>query len=250
MDFFIQTIYLPIYNLLAFFVDVIPGGDLGFAVIAVTVAVRIIFLPLSLSAARTQYAMKAIQPDLDALKKELKDDPQEQARRMFALYKEKGVKPFSSMLMMLIQIPVLFGLYFVTKDAAAYSIDPGLLYSFIPSPEVMSVLFAGMFSVAGPSLVLAVLAGVTQYLYAMKAIPVPPKKPVGETKMQDEFGRAMAIQVRYLFPFLIAFIAYASGALALYFVATNLFMLVQDLFVKKAQASLVETIGSAAIPGA
>ncbi len=229
---FIEIIYKPIYNLLAFFADVVPGGDLGLAVIAVTLAVRLIFLPISLSAARTQAAMKEIQPKLTELKEKYKADPQEQAKQMFALYKEHKVRPFSSMLMMFLQIPVLFGLFYVTKDAAHYQIDPALLYPFIPAPEHLSVLFLGSFPVAASSLALAVLAGLAQFAYAYRAVPIPEKKGQGAS-MQDEFGRAMAIQVRYMFPFLIGFFAYASGAVALYFVATNVFMLVQDFFVKK-----------------
>jgi len=230
---FIDYIYLPIYNLLAFFVDIIPGGDLGIAVIAVTLAVRIIFLPISLSAARTQEAMKEIQPQLKEIKEKYKKEPQEQAKAMMALYKENNVKPFSSMLLMFIQIPILFGLFFVTKDAALYSIDPALLFSFIPAPEVLSAFFLGTFPVATSSLVLAIFAGITQYAYAHYAIPMPPKKPSSESSVQDEFGRAMALQMRYVFPFMMMFIGYASGAIALYLAAGNIFMFAQTLFIQR-----------------
>jgi YidC/Oxa1 family membrane protein insertase len=233
---FIDYIYIPIYNLLTFFVDVIPGGDLGLAVIAVTIAVRFIFLPISLSAAKTQEAMKEIQPELVEIKDKYKKDPQQQAKAMMALYKEKNVKPFSSMLLMFIQIPVLFGLFFVAKDVALYSIDPSLLYAFVPAPEVLSALFLGTFPVASPSLVLALFAGLTQYAYAHYSVPVPPKKPVSESSMQDEFGRAMALQMRFLFPFIITFVAFASGALALYLAAGNVFMFAQQIFVKRSLA--------------
>lgn len=240
---FITFIYLPIYNLLTFFVDSIPGGDLGLAVIAVTLAVRFVFLPISLSAARTQQAMKEIQPQLAEVREKYKSDPQEQAKQMFALYKEHKVKPFSSMLMMILQIPVLFGLFFVTQDVARYGIDALLLYPFIPAPEGLSVLFFGVLPVAASSLTLAILAGATQFAYAYRAVPISAKKEGGS--MQDEFGRAMAIQVRYMFPFLIAFFAYASGAIALYFAATNVFMLVQDIAVRK-----VKPISAPALPAA
>ncbi len=236
---FIDYIYLPIYNLLTFFVDTIPGGDLGLAVIAVTLAVRFVFLPISLSAARTQAAMKEIQPQLTDIREKYKTDPQAQAKAMFALYKEHKVKPFSSMLMMVLQIPVLFGLFFVTQDVARYGIDALLLYPFIPAPETLSVLFFGILPVAASSIVLALLAGGTQFLYARQAVPIPEKK--AGAGMQEEFGRAMAIQVRYLFPVLIAFFALASGAVALYFTATNIFMLVQDIAVKRTKAKVVAT---------
>lgn len=152
---------------------------------------------------------------------------------MMALYKEHDLKPFSSMLLMILQIPVLFGLFFVTKDAALFGIDPALLYSFVPAPESMSVLFLGLLTVAGPSLVLAAFAGITQYAYAHYAVPVPKKKSGGEGSMQEEFGRAMALQMRYLFPFIIMFVAFASGAIALYLIASNIFMFAQHMFVSR-----------------
>jgi YidC/Oxa1 family membrane protein insertase len=236
LSFFIHFIYLPIYNLLAYFVDVLPSGDLGLAVVATALSVRVIFLPLSLTAIRTQHAMRAIQPQLDALRKEYKDNPQEQSRRIFELYREHGVRPFSSMLMMFIQIPILLGLYSVVRDVVKYHLDPGLLYHFVSFPQTFSEMFLGLFPVAASSLVLAVAAGVVQLLYSIQSVPVPEKKGKGETEdVKEEFGRAMAIQMRYMIPVFIGFISYASGAVALYFTTTNLFMLVQGFFVKRAQ---------------
>jgi len=237
-DFFIDFIYLPIYNLLAFFVDVIPGGDLGIAVVAVTLAVRFLFLPISLSAARTQAAMKEIQPQLTEIRDKYKKDPQEQAKAMMALYREHKVKPFSSMMLMFLQIPVLFGLFFVTKDAAHDGIDPSLLYAFVPAPEALSAFFLGTFPVAGSSIALAILAGLTQYAYARYAVPLPAKKASSESSVQDEFGRAMALQMRYVFPFMILFVGYASGAIALYLAAGNIFMFGQTLFVERTKRKL------------
>jgi len=237
---FIDYIYLPLYNLLTFFIDVLPQGDLGFAVIAVTLAVRIVFLPVSFSAAKTQAVMQVIQPQLKELREKHKTDPQQQAKAMMALYKEHDLKPFSSMLLMILQIPIIFGLFFVTKDAALYGIDPNLLYSFIPFPEVVTTLFLGAFSVAGSSLTLAVLAGISQYAYAHYAVPVPKKKAAKDASMQDEFGRAMALQMRYLFPFIIMFVGFASGAVALYLIASNMFMFIQQLFIRKKYPKNVE----------
>lgn len=247
-SFFIEFIYLPIYNVLAFFVDVFPGGDLGLAVIAVTLTVRLLFLPLSLSAAKTQRAMQEIQPALKEVREKYKTDPQEQARQTFALYKEHKVKPFSSMLLMFIQIPVLIGLFVVAKDAALYSIDPAHLYAFIPVPDALSVLFLGTFPVATSSLSLAILAGLTQFAYAQSAVPVPKKKAEKDSSVQDEFGRAMALQMRYLFPFLIAFFAYASGAIALYLAAGNVFMYAQNLLVKRRYPKGEDTAGIGSLP--
>ncbi len=233
-DFFHTFIYLPIHNLLVFFVDIVPGGDLGLAVIGATIAVKLILLPLSLQAVKTQKAMKLLEPELKELKEKHKDDKEAQAREMFALYKKYNVKPFASILMLFVQIPIVFGLYFVCQGAALTALDPSLLYAFIPLPEAVNPLFLGIFMVTGPSIVLALAAGVTQFAQAWYAIPVPPAPAKDATpSMQEEFGRAIALQARFMLPVLIAVFAYfGSGAIAIYFAASNIFMLAQEFLVR------------------
>lgn len=232
-DFFHSFIYLPIYNTLVFFLDIVPGGDLGLAVIGTTLVVKFVLLPLSLSAAKTQREMKKIQPQLKEIQGKFKDDKEQQARAMLALYKEHGVKPFSSILMLFVQIPVLFGLFFVSQHAAQL-INPEYLYPFVAFPESTNALFFGVFSVAASSIALAAFAGLTQLAYAWYAVPVPPKPEEGvKMDMAEEMGRAMAMNMRTVFPLLIAAFAYTSGAIALYIATSNLFMLVQEFAVRR-----------------
>lgn len=231
-EFFHQVIYLPIYNTLVFFMDVVPGGDLGLAVVGATLVVKLVLLPLSLSAVKTQKQMKVIQPELKALQEKYKNDKEAQAREMLALYKTHGIKPFSSILMLFIQLPVLFALFFVAQHASQ-AINSEYLYSFVAFPEVVSPLFLGFFSVAGSSIALALAAGATQFAYAVYAVPVPPKAAPGTTpSMGEEFGRAMAMNMRTIFPLLIAGFAYTSGVIALYIATSNLFMLAQEAFTR------------------
>lgn len=230
---FHNLVYLPIYNLLVFLVDVVPGGDLGLAVIGATIVVKLVLLPLSLAAVRTQRAMKLLEPELKELREKYKDDKETQAKEMFALYKKHNVKPFASILMLFIQLPILFGLYYVSQHAALSQVDPSLLYSFVQVPEALSPLFLGTFALTGTSLILALLAAAAQLLQAWYMIPVPPKSESKTPSMQEEFGRAVSLQARFVFPLIIGFIAYSSGVLALYFIASNLFMVAQEFVVRK-----------------
>lgn len=232
MSFFHNVIYLPIYNLVVFLAEILPGADLGLAVIGATLIVKLILVPVSISAIKTQRAMRIMEPELKDIRERLKDDKEKQAREMLALYKKYGAKPFSSILMLFIQIPIVLGLYFVCLNIAK-GIDPSLIYAFIPAPEALSPLFLGIFSVAGPSIFLAIVAGLTQLAQAFYAIPVPAKSTNPNPPMQEEFGRAMALQARYVFPVLIGLFAYTSGAIAIYFAASNLFMLAQEFLVRK-----------------
>ncbi len=229
---FHTIIYLPLYNLLVFLVDVVPGADVGLAVIGATLLVKLVLLPLSLSAVRTQRVMKFLEPELKELKERYKDDKEAQAKEMFALYKRNNVKPFASILLLFIQLPILFGLYYVSRTSLAQP-DPALLYSFVHAPAALSTMFLGIFPLIGSNLWLAIIAAATQALQAWYAIPVPAKSTNPSPSMQEDFGRAVALQARFVFPLLIGAIAYSSGVLALYFFASNLFMIGQEFIVRK-----------------
>jgi YidC/Oxa1 family membrane protein insertase len=230
IDFFRTTLFIPIYNLLIGFVHVLPNGDLGLAVVCVTLVVKTVTAPLSISALKTQRAMKLLEPQLKALREKYKNDKEQQAKELFALYRENGVRPFASLFSVLIQIPVLISLFFVFQSEARSGINPDLLYSFVAMPEVVSPLFLGLISVAGSSILLAVLAAGAQFLQAFYAIPVP--KAVKDGSMQDEFARAISIQARYVLPLIMGVVAYASGAIALYFITSSLFAIAQEFYIR------------------
>lgn len=230
--FFTTYLHDPIYNLLIAFVGVVPAGDIGLAVIAVTLIVKFATMPLSFSMIRTQVAMKALEPGLRDIKEAHKDDREAQAKETLALYRKYRVNPFSSILLVFIQIPILIALYWVFRGESLPQIDAEVLYSFIRLPEHIQTEFLGIFPMVGKSIVLAVAAGLTQAAQAWLSIPQPAH--TGTKTLAEDFGRAMALQARYVIPVVIAFAAYAtSGAVALYFVTSNLFGVAQELYVRK-----------------
>ncbi|HEX5774839.1 MAG TPA: YidC/Oxa1 family membrane protein insertase [Candidatus Paceibacterota bacterium] len=233
IDFFHTVLYVPIYNLLIFLTDVLPGGDIGLAVVIATIIVKFAIMPLSLAALRTQRAMKLMEPELKALREKYKDKQEEQAREMFALYKRYGVNPFAGILTLFIQLPIIITLFWVFQSKTLLTVDTSLLYSFVPSPEMISPAFLGIFLVTGTSITLAAVAGVTQFLQARYAIPIPAKAE--KPSMSADMGRAMAFQMRYLLPVFMAAISYTSVALALYFITTNIVGLAQEYYVRKTE---------------
>ena len=229
--FFHTTLYVPIYNLLMLLVDNIPGGDIGLAVVLVTIIVRLIIMPLSFAAQKTARAMKRIEPEMKKVREELKDNKEEQARAMMALYKKHGVNPFASILTLLIQLPIVITLFWVFHNKELITVDPALLYSFVSVPAVVSPLFLGLITITGASITLALLTGITQFFLALYAIPAAPGKE--DKSMQADISRAMTLQMRYVFPIIMAFLAYTSGAIAVYFITSNLFGIVQEYFVRR-----------------
>ena len=235
-SFFHIVFYDPIYNALVALVALIPSNDVGIAVIIVTIIIRLILLPFSLSAARTQRAMKILEPKIKELKERHKGNKEKESLETLALYKGAQVNPFASILTVFVQIPVLLALYWVFYYEPFSTINVARLYSFTPVPHAVSLHFLGIISVAGKSMVLAILAGLTQFLQAHLALSGTMKPGEGKG-MQNDFQRIMGMQLKYVFPFIIATISYTtSGAIALYFITTNLAGAVQELHVRRVLA--------------
>jgi YidC/Oxa1 family membrane protein insertase len=241
--FFHTYLYVPIYNLLVFLISVVPGADIGLAIVLATLIVKVLLLPLSLSAARTQKAMKAIEPELKSIREKYKDDKEKQAREMFALYAKYGIKPFSSILSIFIQLPIIIALYWVFNTKSFPTIDLTLLYPFVHEPlAVASTMFLGIISVTGHSILLAILAGGTQLIQAWYAIPVPPASAEVGGSASEDFARAMTLQARFVLPLVIGFVAYTSGAIALYFITSNIVALAQEYIVRRNKDPLLPSV--------
>ena len=226
--------YTPIYNLLVFLATYIPGGDIGIAIILVTIIVKIILLPLTIGMARTQKAMKKVEPHLKKLKEVHKDDKEKQAREMMALYKEHNIKPFSSFILIFIQLPIILALYWVFKNQSLPNIDPSLLYSFLHITEAhTTTLFLGLIDITQKSILLAVIAGLLQVVQGIYTVPLPEKQVGASASSADDFSRAMAMQMRFVLPAVIALVAYTSGGIALYFITSTIVAIVQEYFIRK-----------------
>lgn len=230
-------VYEPLYNILIFLVGFIPGHELGVAIIVLTVLVKAALLPTAIKAAKAQRAMRALEPDMAKIREKYKDKKEEIAKATMALYQEKGVHPFSGCLPILIQIPIILGLYWVFMDGVA--IDPSVLYSFVSHPETVDLNYLGLHLEEKNSLILAFLAGISQFGYGWWAIPVPPKleEPRGKDAQPDfgrEMARTMQIQMRYVLPIFIVFVSYSfSAAVALYWTVSNIWSIGQELVFRR-----------------
>ena len=230
--------FAPVYNTLIFFVDTVRGGDVGLAIIATVIVVKLVLLPLSIKAAKTQKIMRDIEPKLREIKEKHKEDRQAQAQEMLALYKEYNLNPFASIFLIFLQIPIIFALYFAVYKGGGIplpEVNTALLYSFVSVPVEVSTMFLGMVDVTGRSLLLALGAGITQYFYTAMTLPkLAERDPEAAPSFKDDFTRNMHIQMKYVMPVLIVFIAYTiSAAIALYFFVSNLVMLAQEFYVRK-----------------
>ena len=232
---FNSGIYNPLYNGLVFLIDIVPMADVGMAVIILTILVKLLLFPLAQKVARTQVVMKKIQPQIDELKKKLKDDKPEQTRKTLELYKEHNINPFFGFLVILIQLPIILGLYWVFYKGGLPTIDTAILYSFIPEPDKVNMLFIGLVAMGGKSAVLAGLAGITQFINMQIVMPTAPKASSSDKpSIKEDMARSMHMQMKYVMPVIITVIAYTiSAAVALYWVTSNVFAIGQELWVRK-----------------
>jgi YidC/Oxa1 family membrane protein insertase len=241
--FFHTFLYEPIYNLLVFIVSIVPHGDVGLAVIMVTIIIRFVVMPLSLAAMRTQRGMQEVQPKLDEIKEQYKDDKERLAKETFALYREHHINPFAGFATLFVQVPILIGLYWVFRTENLPAVNTDFLYYFVHAPQEVSTLFLGLFSLTAHSLILAVIAAAVQSWSAHHTIPKPvPPKAGTKPSMQHEFGKAMTMQARYVLPIIIGVVAYSSGAIALYFITSGLFGIAESFVKRKQHLPPPETI--------
>jgi YidC/Oxa1 family membrane protein insertase len=105
-----QFIFLPLYNGLVGIMNLLPGIDVGVAVIIFTCVVRLILFPLSKKALITQVRMKNVEPEANRIRAQYANNKQEQALKIMELYREKKIKPFTSVLLLIIQLQKRFGL--------------------------------------------------------------------------------------------------------------------------------------------
>ncbi len=229
----------PIYNGFIFLIGVMPGGDVGFAIIAMTILVRIVFYPMFTSSIRTQMGMQAIQGDIDDINQKYKDNKEEKAKKTMELFKLNNIRPLSAILALAVQIPVFIALYFAFFNKGLPNIATDQLYSFVQTPATVNLNFLGMIDLLAPyNILLAVIVAALQYwvaLLSMSRIVYKPKKPLApEKEMAQKMQKHLML---YFLPVLIGGISYTlPAAVGLYFAAGNVISLGQEWIIKKQMA--------------
>ena len=161
--------YRPILNALVYFYETVAGRDFGIAIILTTLLIRLVLYPLFHKGAKHQMALQRLQPKIKKLQELHKDDKQKQTEALMALYKEHGVNPFLSFILLIVQLPILISLYrIILSGLGATGIGSGL-YSFIPAPQTINAIFIHLINLKQHSIILVLLAAIAQYFQARLA---------------------------------------------------------------------------------
>ena len=226
---FHEVLYRPLLNSLIFIYEVIPGHDLGIAIIILTILIKVILLPLSRKSIESQKALSKLQPEIKKIQAKYKNDKEKQAQAIMEFYKQNKINPASGCLPLLIQLPILIALYKVFLSGLNSKVAADL-YSFMPQIEHINPIFLGRIDLSERSIPLAVIAGGLQYVQTKM---ITAKQAQSKDKKSD-FASVMNQQMLYMMPIMTAIIALNFPAgLPLYWIVVTLFTISQQYFIMK-----------------
>lgn len=229
MKFIIEAfnliLYQPLFNLLIFLYQKLPGNDFGIAIIFLTIFVRILLFPLTSRGVKSQKIFQDLQSKIEEIQKKYKGDREKQTIEIMKIYKEAKINPFSGILPLLIQLPILFAFYRVfTKGLNPEEMVN--LYDFLPKPAAINPSLLGIINLSKPSLIFAIFAGLSQFWQTKM---VSPKK-----EKINRFSNIFQKQTLYFFPILTIFILLKlPSALSLYWLISTILLIIQQYFVLK-----------------
>ena len=220
-------LYNPLLNGLVVLYNTVAFHDLGVAIILLTILIRFLLFPVFQKSVRYQAAMQVIQPKLKKVQELHKNNMEEQSRAMMALYKEHNVNPFSGILFLFVQLPILIALYQIFLRSLTLEHIAGI-YSFVAVPQSINTLFLGLINLANSSMVIVVGAAIAQYIQGRMSIP---QTPTGHVLTSSErVGRQMV----FIGPLITVLIfAQLPAAISLYWLTTSLFSIFQQRLVNK-----------------
>ncbi len=227
-NFFYVVFYQPLFNLLIFLYNTF--GDLGIAVVLITLIVKSLLYPVSAKATKSQKALKSLQPKVKELQEKYEDDKEKQAEKVLELYSKEGVSPFSGILPLIIQFPVIIALFQIFRRGLGAD-QLVHLYNFIYNPEVVEYLSFGILDLGEPNMILAVLAGIGQFIQVR--ITMPTTSDDSEKGKDEGFGSIMKKQMKFILPIFTVFILSSlPSAVGVYWIITVIFSVIQHKVIK------------------
>lgn len=208
---FMQELFSPIVSIFRIMLDMfysvtVAAGceSYGVAIILMTIAIKGALYPLTAKQIRSMKAMQEIQPELKKIQNNYKNNPQMMQQQMAELYRESGVNPLAGCLPLLIQMPILMGVYY-SLYGLDYSGDPGFMW--LPSLSEPDPIYA-----------LPILSALTTYLMQKQTSAT---SPTGENQQMKIMMMVMPIFIGWIS------LSFPSG-LVLYWVTMNIVQIVQQ----------------------
>jgi len=190
-------------DLLTFFYGVTVSmgmANYGIAIILITLAIKLVLYPLTVKQVKGMKAMQELQPKMKELQEKYKGNPEKLNKEMAILYKESGVNPLSGCLPLLVQMPILMGIFFAIRDYH---------YAHVPN-----FLWIADLSGPDPLYILPILSAATTYI---------------QQKQTSTDSNQQTKMMMNLMPLFIGYISITfPGGLVLYWVMSNIFQIAQQ----------------------
>ena len=236
-------LYYPILNLLVFFYQIL-FQNLGLAILAMTIVLRAVLIPLTLPTLRAAQKQKDLMPELKKLSEKHKNNREKLAKAQMELYRQHGVNPAAGCLPQILQLVVLIALYqaFIqilnSNGQAILKFNEVLYFDFLKlDPARVINTHFGPWNLSQPDrfFVLPILAGFFQLLLSkmmQPAVAAGTKEAKKTPEKSDDLMYTMQEQMLYLMPLMTVFIGWRlPSGLVLYWLATTIFSFVQQYFV-------------------
>lgn len=275
---FTTIIVQPIFNLLSLIYALLPGHNFGLAIIIFTIIIRLLLWPLVKKQLRQVKVMRALQPELKRIKKAAAGNRQKESMLMMELYKERGINPFGSIGVVLLQLPILLGLYsglrrvVMHHDALISFSYPAIRHlswmkELAHNPHLFDGTLFGLVDLtrsaldtAGvywPAMIIVVSSAVVQFFQSKQLAPTDKNAKSlrsllkgaskGEQADQSEVNAAVTRSTRFLLPaFIFIVTVRLSSALGLYWLVGGLVAYIQQALILRGDLDEMESEVSSA----
>ncbi len=236
----------PLLNVLIFIASIMPGHNLGLAIIILTILVKLLLFIPTQHALEGQKKMQKAQPQLDEIRRKFKEDPKRMQEETMKVWKEHKINPFQSCLPTLIQMPVLIGLFYVIRDGSVLATSQHLLYDFYRNlPWAFNTQFIG-FDLLKPSLyIFPPLLVILQFLQMKLTFAIAKRKKnardaeQGKQPAADSTQQMQQKMMLYGLPLMIGVFAFQfPAAVSLYWGVSTLFAIGQQMIVNREKITL------------
>ncbi|MBR1589799.1 MAG: YidC/Oxa1 family membrane protein insertase [Acidaminococcaceae bacterium] len=214
MDF-IANLISQVVQTLYHFLGSLGMPNYGLAIVLMTIIIKIILFPLTKKQIESTKAMMAIQPKMKEIQEKYKYDKVRLNQELAKLYKEQNVNPMAGCLPLLIQMPILFGIYYAIRDFHYEGPANFLWMENIANPD--------------PMYILPVLSAVTTYIQTKQTMP---KKNPGDKPQEGIMGMMQGQMMQYFMPLFIGYISLSFPAgLVLYWIVMNIMQIAQQAYI-------------------
>lgn len=224
----------PLYNGFIALVLVMPGGDMGLAIIALTLIMRVVLYPVFTASLRTQMGLQAAQGELEAVNEKYKKNPEERMRKTRELFAKHNIRPLMGFAAIFVQFAVFIALYFALFREGFPEVDTTLLYAFVNTPATISTNFFGLIDLLqSRNAILALVVALTQYVTVRFTIT----RTAAASNLSPERAQAQRMQqsmLLYAMPVLMGVVSFFFlSAFGLYLAVGNLISLGQEWLIRK-----------------